>query len=229
MTSSPETGSPETGSPETGSPETGSPETSGADTRRLEASSEAHSGRHRASSSVPVRAARTPVTARALAGLGLLGGLVLVGLGAVAVHDVLVTVGALDRPRWIDWTVQRVDGWRVSPALLVVATVIGLVGLLLLWLALRPRRKRALRLDAEAGVYLRRRHLARLVAAGVENLDGVDSAEVAVKGRRVSVRARALPGVDADGMRSAVETTVREQLEATTRPVRPRVRVERRR
>lgn len=216
-----------TSSPETSSTETSSTETSSADTSRLEAPTEAQTGRHRASSSVPVRAARTPVTARALAGLGLLGGLVLVGLGAVAVHDVLVTVGALDRPRWIDWTVQRVDGWRVSPALLAVATVIGLVGLLLLLLALRPRRKRSLRLDAEAGVYLRRRDLARLVVAGVEKLDGVDSAEVSVKGRRVSVRARVLPGVDADGVRSAVETTVREQLEATTRPVRPQVRVER--
>lgn len=216
-----------TSSPETSSPETGRSGTGDAETSRLASSSDAHPGRHRAASSVPVRAARTPVTARALAGLGLLAGLVLLGLGTVAVHDVLVTTGVLDRPRWIDWTVQRVDGWRASTGLLIAGTLIGLFGLLLLLLALRPRRKRSLALDAEAGVYLSRRHLARLVAAGVEQLDGVDSAEVSVKGRRVAVRTRVLPGVDADGVRRATEATVREQLEATTRPVRPRVRVER--
>lgn len=223
------TNTPGTNTPGTDTPGTSSPDAGATDTTRLESPAPAGPGRHRAPFSVPVRAAQTPVTARALAGLGLLGGLVLLGLGTVAVHDVLVTVGALDRPRWIDWTVQRVDGWQVSPALLAVATVIGVVGLLLLFLALRPRRKRSLRLDAEAGVYLRRRHLARLVAAGVGKLDGVDSTQVSVKGRRVVVRTKVLPGVDADGVRSAAETTVREQLAATARPVRPRVRVERRR
>ena len=185
-------------------------------------------GRHAAARSErrkSVPAAKTPVRSGGLAVLGVLWALVLVALGLVALHDALTAAGVFDTPAWITVALDAAADLAPSVAMLVAATAIGLLGLLLAFLALRPRRTRGVAVGAEAGTFLRHRHLSRLIQSRVEAVDGVSSANVSSKPRQLRVRAVGVVGVDEAALRSRVEARVREEVAALERLPRLNVSV----
>lgn len=182
--------------------------------------------RHRADRPAAVASAKTPVNSSSLTVLGLLWALLLTALGAVGVHDALVAAGLFASPQWIGWVVDQVGELEPDTGLLVVATVVGLIGLVLLLLALRPRRKRGVAVGAESGTFLRHRHLSRLVAARVETLDGVVSAKASARRRTINVGVRGVDGVDAADLTARAQQEVDAELAVLDKPVRARVRVE---
>jgi Family of unknown function (DUF6286) len=115
----------------------------------------------------------------------------------------------------------------------VIAGVCGLgaiaLGLLLIAGVLVPRRERLVQLtdDEQGKLAARRRPLAQVATALVEQVRGVTEARVRVRpfrgtGGRLSVRASRTRRADADEVRSAV----REQLESLTQPFKLKARVD---
>lgn len=115
----------------------------------------------------------------------------------------------------------------------VIAGVCGLgaiaLGLLLIAGVLVPRRERLVPLsdDEHGKLAARRRPLAQVATALVEQVRGVTEARVRVRtfrpaGGRLSVRASRNPRADADELRSAVS----EQLQSLTQPFQLKARVD---
>jgi hypothetical protein len=114
----------------------------------------------------------------------------------------------------------------------VIAGLCGLgaiaCGLLLLAGVLIPRRERLVQLaeEEQGTVAARRRPLAQIATALVEQVRGVTEARVRVRpfrtsGGRLAVRASRTPQSDA----AAVASAVREQLESLTQPFKLKLRV----
>jgi hypothetical protein len=115
----------------------------------------------------------------------------------------------------------------------VIAGLCGLgaiaLGLLLIAGVLVPRRERLVQLteDEQGKLAARRRPLAQVATALVEQVRGVTKARVKVRsfratGGRLSVRASRTRRADADEVRSAVS----EQLESLTQPFKLKARVD---
>lgn len=116
-----------------------------------------------------------------------------------------------------------------SPAVLAAAAVAALLGLVLLYAALTPGAPTVLPLDAgssgiDTGVT--RHSLASALTATAAGVDGVDTAQVTVRGRRVTATVHT-PLHEATGLRAQVATALDDQLTdlAPTRPPQVRVRV----
>lgn len=180
---------------------------------------------HRAAGSGRPPPAKTPVNSAVLGSLGLLWAAVLIGLGAVAIHDVLVAGEWIGGPAWVEATVDAVARLQADVVLLVVATPVGLLGLVLLWWALRPRRKRGVSVSADSGVFLRHHHLNRLLEARVGTLQGVVSANASARRRKVALRVRGVEGSDPDELRSRVSSQVADDLAVLAEPVKPRIQI----
>jgi hypothetical protein len=153
-------------------------------------------------------------------------------LAAAAIILTVEVVGALvGRPPGV---LPVVDLARLGRSLrwddvlvLAVASLLAALGLLLLLLALRPGRLRAIPLrsdDANMVLGIARPDLRRYVARAAEDVDGVDRARVRVRGRRIRVRAVS-PLHDVGGLTDRVRGTVTERLDELAPLHRPHLRV----
>lgn len=118
--------------------------------------------------------------------------------------------------------VGRETRWE-DPLVLIVAAVAGLIGLLLLALAVLPGRARVIPVAAgldQVILALRPAALERHAAAAAEAVPGVEHAVASVRGRRLRVRVESWlrdPGDLADQVRQAVAERV-DQLAPLRRP-----------
>lgn len=149
---------------------------------------------------------------------------------------VLVTISCvqllLGQPPLLAFTALAELGAGLSgaaPAVLAAAVVATLLGLVLLYAALSPGAPTVLALHAgssgiDTGVT--RASLASALTATARGVDGVDTAQVAVRGRRVTATVHT-PLHEATGLREQVATALDDQLTdlAPTRPPQVRVRV----
>jgi hypothetical protein len=111
--------------------------------------------------------AKKPVKAPAAATAGIIASLAVIGVGAVAIRDTLVSVGALNGPSWLEWLFGKAE--VLKPVDWMIPAGIGavLVGLWFLIVALKPR-KRTHQPIGEAGVWIRNRDLARVTTTAAE-------------------------------------------------------------
>jgi Family of unknown function (DUF6286) len=166
--------------------------------------------------------AKAPVRSTSLTILGLVWAAVLMAAGAVGIHDGLATTEAVDDP-WIPRAIEYVDGIQPNDDVLIATGAGGLIGLVLVVLALWPRRRRKIVLRSTAGVSVRQRHLERMVAGRMETLDGVLRCRVAARGRTVTVEARSAPGIDTGKLFGEVASQARDDLDPL--PHRPDLRI----
>jgi hypothetical protein len=157
-----------------------------------------------------VVAATSPGRSANLTVLGLVWAVALVAVGAVGIHDGLVETGAVDP--WIDRVIPHLDGLRPDREVLAVAAVAGLLGLVLLVVAVWPRRRRRVALYSQAGVSLRQRHLERLLKGWMESRDGVLRCDVEARGRTVSLEVRGVDGADPAELYGGVISTARDEV-----------------
>lgn len=153
----------------------------------------------------PVGTGASPLVAQLVA-------VALVALGVVAVQHLLATLGAIEQASWAVTVLQSADGIDGSSgAVLAVAVVLVVVGLLLLPVALRPRPRRGLAVEARTGVDLRPRDLERVLHASLEGIDAVSGVDVDVRGRRkVRVKVTSVAGESRD---AEITSTVRERVD----------------
>jgi len=107
-----------------------------------------------------------------------------------------------------------VDGQPASPWLVPIGIVLVLLGLWLLVVALRPRPRPATQLQAQTGVYLRTRDIARLARGAAESVGGVISADASASRGAVDVSVRT---TGAQAIPAAVESPAARRLSALDR------------
>jgi len=152
---------------------------------------------------------------------GVLIGVAMLSLAVVAVRDLLVAAGWISGPGWLTtaalW-VADIDWWDwMWPA--AVASII--VGGVLLWLAVRPRRRTHLSVAEHEVLWTRRGDVARRCSAAVSALGGVSHATTVVGRRTVKVSVTVHDSVD----RSVIDQVVGEVLSTIAAPLRRKVRI----
>lgn len=159
----------------------------------------------------------------------MLASLLWLALAAVAVMT-LAELGllALDRPGWLLERQAALDAiadasWS-DPPIVLAATIVTVLGLLLLVAELRPRTPRVLSAGDDVGVVRRglERDLQRVV---IEDADVV-RARVRVARRSTRVRAEVVRGTDRTAARERLEGAVRQRTEELGVTGRRRIHVE---
>jgi hypothetical protein len=163
--------------------------------------------------------ATAPKQAAGASYLASLMALMLIGLGVVGVRDALLGAGVIDGSLWIPAVLRRFDGLVAGTWLMPVGVVALVLGLFCIALALKPRRRRTVDVDADSMVYLDVREVARIASVAAESVPGVLGAKTSATRRRVAVRCSVTGPVPHD----SIERAVAGELAQLTRP--PRIRV----
>lgn len=168
-------------------------------------------------------APRTPPRARpAAVVVAVLLALALIAVAVVAVRDLALAQGWATGTPWIRSVLNGLDGLGPSTGLAVVGALVGIVGLLLMWLGLRPGRRTHLRGPGDADLWLSRGAVAALAQSTADRVAGVVSADASRTSRRriiVDVVASANPDADTRSDPQAVTERVRTALEADIAPL----------
>ena len=144
-----------------------------------------------------LRAAKAPVGVGSAPLVAQLLALLLIALGVVGIQETLVRTGAIQGSSWTEAVVKAVDGttWT-DPLVLAVGIVAVVLGLLLLPVGLLRRPRRSVALQAETGVHLRTKDLAKIASSAVEGADAVTDVHVEAKSRSLKVRATTVASKD---------------------------------
>ena len=196
------------------------------ETATLSSVDDAHAGQSASDdrTSTPLEAAKAPVSTGLVPLLGTLIAILVVAAGVVCVHDGLVHSGILNGPLWIDHAVTYLDGRHPRDWFYPVGVLLVLIGLLLVFLALRPRPRNEIPLKAQTGVFITKRSVQRLAQAAASNVDGIDTASTSASTSRVNVDVVSLSGETAE-VQQRVESSVSRALSALEKPPAVKVRV----
>jgi hypothetical protein len=118
-------------------------------------------------------------------------GLVLVGLGVVAAQDALSRWGVIAQEPWLAAAIDGLDGLTAGSWAVPVGAVSALVGVLLVALALVPRRRTHLALAGPADLWLTPAAVETLARDAANGVPGIAELDVRASRSRVRVRAGA--------------------------------------
>ncbi|WP_139977349.1 hypothetical protein [Nocardioides litoris] len=161
--------------------------------------------------------AGTPRTHPGAGGVTVLVCLLLAGLAALGVQDLLASQGWTAGEPWLLTAVDAVDGLAVGAATTAAGVVLVVLGLAVLLLAVRRGRPTHLRTSASAETWVSPRALGALAARAADRAPGVLHTSVVRSTRRsvvVEVGTRSGPGAPADpGALDAARTAASAQVE----------------
>jgi len=153
------------------------------------------------------RAGRAPVGTASAAVAGGVAAVALTVLGAIALRDTAVVVGWIQGSLWIDATVEWIDGLSFQTWMIPAGTAAVVIGLILVIVALTPRRTRVLAVRATSSVWMSTDDLARLATAAAHTVAGVLDVRSDATGRKITVTAQV---TDTDGaVAGEIERAVR--------------------
>lgn len=174
-----------------------------------------------------VRPAAEPRRAAGAGYAGVLLALAVAGAGALALREAAVGFGRLGGSPWlpaaVDWLAEPKPVRFVAAAGVLAA----LAGVTCLVAAVRPRRRRCLKIAAGTAVFIDYADLARIVSSAALSVPGVLDARSSARRRSVSVRC-AVAG-SGDQIRERVIDTVSAELAALAGQPRIKVRTEEKR
>ncbi|MFC3849178.1 DUF6286 domain-containing protein [Corynebacterium hansenii] len=160
------------------------------------------------------RSAPIPLRAPAARPVAYLVALVLAAIGVMAGHDWLARMGAIERPELIAGFVDWLDAHGWDNVLLPASVLATLVGLVLLYVAVRPRRRTHVRASGRADQWLRPVDVGRLAARAARRCPGVFDATAIATERAVSVTIDAGGAADDDALMDKVRAAVDGELAA---------------
>ena len=171
--------------------------------------------------SVPtLRPAAVPRRPATVGFVGLLLSVAFIALGALAVYDGMALQGWVRTKPLLTPLFSGQEALLPGTTAVVAGVVAAILGLLLLWVALRPARRRGGELEAGTQVWLTWADIARLAASVAEQQDGVLTARASASSRRVQVVARTTTGE----VEPALGEAVAEALSGLRLPPRVAVR-----
>jgi len=144
-----------------------------------------------------------------------------IALGLVLVRDALASAGVLPSDGWVLTVLAAMNGQTRTGWALAGGIVAALVGLWLIVIALRRRRRKALWLRKAAGVGIRPRDVARLARVAADDVDGVLDAKATAGLRNVNVDVRTTGD---PYTRDRVREVVTARLAALAKPPKVSVR-----
>lgn len=151
----------------------------------------------------------------AAAGLAALVAVLWIALAVVAVRELAVDQGWATGSPWLPAVLDALDGRTADVLAAVVGGVLVLLGLITLYLALKPGRVTHLSTTTEADLWLTRGALAALAHAVVDRQPGVVSVHAETTRRRVRVHVVARD--DRGGLEQRVRAALGERLGPLTR------------
>ncbi len=168
-------------------------------------------------------AARTPRATGPVPYLGILWAFLLLALGVGAVRDSLVVLDVIPGGSWTGQALSELDNQAPTDWMVALAVVAIIVGLLLISVALRPRSRSELAVNAHAGVFVTKAGVRRLAQAAALSVDGVDTVSVSASTRQVKVAATAV--TDSSATEAGIAAAVNDALQGLERVPDVRVRV----
>jgi hypothetical protein len=156
------------------------------------------------------RSAGAPLAVAGSATVGVVLALAVIAIGLVAVRDAAVAAGWAPGRQWIPMAVDAVDGLAPASWMAIAAFAVAILGLLMIAVALAPRRRTAVPLTAGGAVFLRRADVATIAASAAADVPGVLRARARLGRRRVVIRAAVTSAVD--GVSAAVSSSVHAEL-----------------
>lgn len=173
--------------------------------------------------SVSVRPAPVPVAAAAASKVAVVLAILLAAVGVVAVRDAVVGLGWASGTTWLPVAADAVDGFAPVAWLTAAGVAVVLIGLALVVLALKPRRRTAVAVTAQTPMYLTVDGIAALAGAAARDVAGVVDARATSTRRRVVVRCRVTRD-DSSAMRATIDEAVTRHLSVLQNPPRVTVR-----
>lgn len=186
-----------------------------------------NTSRHPRSGATPptaeaLKAAKTPVGPGAITFVGAVLSLLVIATGIMGLQTAASAAGLSKAQPWLSQLITGSDGLRPLGWMLPVGVLLVLAGLWLIVTALRPRPKTAVALNAQTGVFMRPRDVARLVEHAADDVDGVAAVHARSTRSKVTLRVQSTGG---PGVADAVKNAVTEQLEALKKTPRVAVKV----
>ena len=169
-----------------------------------------------------LRSGRPPTSAPAASRWAVLLAVAVVAVGVVGVRDALVAAGALGGSSYTRDAAQHVDGLTAQVWMLPAGIAVALLGLWVLWGALRPRKRTQVQVQGTPGAWMRPTDVAKLAHDAADTVDGVVSATVKATRTKITVRTTTT-AQDGTSTRDAVTTAIGTRLQALQSS--PRVKV----
>ena len=149
---------------------------------------------------------------------------VMIVLGGLGLREALVAAGWIGGASWIADAVSAADGSAPMPWTPFAGIAAGVVGIILVGVAVKPRRRRAVRATAQTAVYVDVTDVARIASASAEAVPGVISARSTASRRALTVRCEVSGTAEAE-LKNAVNRAVTTELAALEHSPRIRVRL----
>ena len=156
-------------------------------------------------------AARTPRAPAAASYTGAVLSVLLVAVGVLGIRDGLVAAGALNGSLWSTDAVNWINGLRFAYWMLPAGVIAILLGLVLVLVAIAPRRRTTRALAGRTSVVIGHRDLARIAASTAQTVAGVTDARATSKRRTVTVTAHTT-GQDPATVKAAIIAAVGDAL-----------------
>ncbi|MEV3900712.1 DUF6286 domain-containing protein [Mycobacterium sp. NPDC050551] len=168
-----------------------------------------------------VRPASEPLRAAGARYAGVVIALAVTGAGGLALREAAVGFGQFGGSPWLPAAAAWLGEPKPVRFVTAAAVLAALVGVACLVVAVKPRRRRGLRVAAGTAVFVDYADLVRMVSTAAESVPGVIDARSSVGRRSVSVRC-AVAG-SCDQIREQVLETVSAELSALA--AQPRIKV----
>ncbi|WP_137149520.1 DUF6286 domain-containing protein [Mycolicibacterium sp. CR10] len=168
--------------------------------------------------------AKAPVAVPAASAVTLALALALTALGFVAARDVLLSAGAITGSPWIVNALNYLDGLTAQGWMVPAGIAAAVLGLLLVFAAVKPRRRTHQPLTT-ADAWITTRDLRRVARGAAVALTGVTAATVTGSARKITVAVTPVGGYDTAELTDAVNVAVTKALAPMARPPRVRIRI----
>lgn len=171
---------------------------------------------------VDLRRAPVPLAATGASRVAVALALAVVAAGVVGIRDGLAAAGWIGGGQWLPSAIDAVDGLGPAAWMVPAGVGVGAVGIALMVIAVLPRRRTAVPLNAESAVYLARGDVGKLASGAASSVAGVLEARTTSSRRKAVVRCL-VTGREHE-LREQISAAVSEELGVLSTP--PRVVVQ---
>lgn len=161
-----------------------------------------------------VRLGQEPKASPAARWFSVVVGILLVALGVVAARELILRLAhGVDWQSWLDPVLEAAALNELPEWLLWAAIVSAILGLILLYFAIRPRSKTHRRLESRTSLWARPVDIARLTTATAKRTPGVQRASSKVNNKSIRL------DVQTTSLAPGVEDSIRQSITGALQPI----------